>query len=388
MRALYLDCRMGAAGDMLTAALLGLMPDANVALERLNRLGLPGVVTSARKVERSGLAGMLVDVEVGGELEGAHEHHHEHGTAHHHHATMSEIDARIDALGASDGVKEHVRAVYRLIADAEAEAHGRPVSEVHFHEVGAMDAICDIASVSLLVEMLGCVRIAASVPEVGGGFVNCAHGVLPVPAPATVNILRGVPFSSGAADCELLTPTGAALLRHFAAEFGPMPTMSVDRVGVGCGHRDIAGRANVVRAFLGDTGDAANDGIVELKANIDDMTGEELAFACDRLRDAGAKDVALIPAAMKHGRPGHLLVVLAAETDADRMAAAILRETTTFGVRRADCVRYALDRRIDTGADGIRVKTGKGYGVTKSKREFADRAAAARRDDRPIHRPS
>lgn len=381
MRALYLDCRMGAAGDMLTAALLGLMPDANVALERLNRLGLPGVVTSARKVERSGLAGMLVDVEVGGELEGAHEHHHEHGdahhehgTAHHHHATMSEIDARIDALGASDGVKEHVRAVYRLIADAEAEAHGRPVSEVHFHEVGAMDAICDIASVSLLVEMLGCVRIAASVPEVGGGFVNCAHGVLPVPAPATVNILRGVPFSSGAADCELLTPTGAALLRHFATEFGPMPTMSVDRVGVGCGHRDVAGRANVVRAFLGDTGDAANDGIVELKANIDDMTGEDLAFACERLREAGAKDVSLIPAIMKKGRPGHVLLVLAAESQADALAAAVLRETSTFGVRRLDCRRYALERRIECGADGIRVKYGEGYGVSKSKPEFADRA--------------
>ncbi len=287
---------------------------------------------------------------------------------------MAEIDARIAALNASDGVKKHVRAAYRLVADAEAEAHGRPVSEVHFHEVGALDAICDIASVALLVEALGDVRIVASVPEVGGGFVECAHGTLPVPAPATAGILKGVPFSSGAADCELLTPTGAALLRHFASEFGPMPTMTVERMGVGCGHREVAGRANVVRAFLGETASAANENVVELKANIDDMTGEDLAFACERLRAAGAKDVSLVPAIMKKGRPGHILIVIAAEADADALATAVLRETATFGVRRTECKRYALARRIERGADGIRIKHGEGYGVSKSKPEFADRA--------------
>ena len=383
MRTLYLDCRMGAAGDMLAAALLSLQPDADAALRRLNGLGIEGVRVAARKTDRAGLAGMLVDVSVNGEAEDGHErhhgreHHHEHHHGRHHHASMDEIDARIDALNASDGVKGHVRAVYRLIADAEAAAHGRPVSEVHFHEVGALDAICDIASVALLLETLGDVRIVASVPEVGGGFASCAHGVLPVPAPATVNILKGVPFSSGAAECELLTPTGAALLRHFAAEFGPMPTMAVERVGVGCGHREVAGRANVVRAFLGETGDAPNEIVVELKANIDDMTGEDLALACERLRAAGARDVSLVPAVMKKGRAGHILVVLAAEADADALAAAVLRETSTFGVRRTDCPRYALDRRVERGADGIRVKYGSGYGVSKSKPEFDDRAAAS-----------
>ena len=368
---------------MLAAALLSLQPDADAALRRLNGLGIEGVRVAARKTDRAGLAGMLVDVSVNGEAEDGHErhhgreHHHEHHHGRHHHASMDEIDARIDALNASDGVKGHVRAVYRLIADAEAAAHGRPVSEVHFHEVGALDAICDIASVALLLEMLGDVRIVASVPEVGGGFASCAHGVLPVPAPATVNILKGVPFSSGAAECELLTPTGAALLRHFAAEFGPMPTMAVERVGVGCGHREVAGRANVVRAFLGETGDAPNEIVVELKANIDDMTGEDLALACERLRAAGARDVSLVPAVMKKGRAGHILVVLAAEADADALAAAVLRETSTFGVRRTDCPRYALDRRVERGADGIRVKYGSGYGVSKSKPEFDDRAAAS-----------
>ena len=393
MRTIYIDCRTGAAGDMLTAALLELADDQSAALARLNDLGIDGVAVASRKIVRAGISGTLVDVSVNGEIEGEHEHdhehHHEHGHhehhhehehhhGHHHHATMAEIDARIDALNASDSVKEHVREVYRLIAAAEAEAHGRPVAEIHFHEVGALDAISDIASVALLLEMLGPARIVASVPEVGGGFVRCAHGVIPVPAPATVNVLKGIPFSSGAADCELLTPTGAALLRHFASEFGPMPTMSVERVGIGCGHRELEGRANVVRAFLGDAtnaGGAANDRIVELKANIDDMTGEDLAFACERLRAAGAKDVSLVPATMKKGRPGHILVVLAAEQDADALAAAVLRETSTFGVRRTDCTRYALERRIERGADGIRVKYGEGYGVSKSKPEFEDRAA-------------
>lgn len=387
MRTLYLDCRMGAAGDMLAAALLELQPDASAALARIDALGLEGVHVSASRATRAGLAGTLVDVSVHGATEGCGHGHggHPHGDGHHHrHATMGDIDARISALNASDAVKGHVRGVYRLIADAEAEAHGRPVSEVHFHEVGAMDALCDIAAVSLLVEALGPVRVVSSVPEAGGGFVRCAHGELPVPAPATVNILKGVPFSSGAADIELLTPTGAALLRHFAAAFGPMPTMAVERVGVGCGHRELPGRANTVRAFLGETQDAANDRIVELKANIDDMTGEELAFACERLREAGAMDVSLLPATMKRGRPGQMIVLLATEADADRLAAAVLRETSTFGVRRTDCVRYALERKVERGDDGMRVKTGEGYGAAKSKREFADRAEAARASGLPI----
>ena len=386
MRTLYIDCRMGAAGDMLTAALLELQPDKAAALKRLNSLGLDGVSVAAQPCVRCGLAGTVVDVSVNGEVEGsAHGHNGGHGTHHHHHhATLETIEAQIAALDATEPVKCHVRDVYRLIAEAEAEAHGKPVAEIHFHEVGTKDAICDIASVATLLEMLGPVRIAASVPEVGGGFVRCAHGVLPVPAPATVNVLKGIAFSSGAADCELLTPTGAALLRHFAAEFGPMPTMSVECIGIGCGHRELDGRANAVRVFLGETIDAANDAIVELKANIDDMTGEELAFACDRLREAGAKDVSLVPMTMKQGRPGHLLVVLAAEGDADNIAAAILRETSTFGVRRTDCTRYALCRRIDDGTDGIRIKTGEGYGTAKSKREFADRAAVAQRTGKPI----
>ena len=388
MKTLYIECTMGAAGDMLTAALLELVPDRADALARINALGIPGVHVHADTAVQCGLAGTRVDVHIHGHTEEEHHHHHhdhgDHGhdhdhAHHHHHASRADIAAQIASLNASDAVKAHVQAVYDLIADAEAKAHGRPVSEIHFHEVGMADALSDIASVALLLEMIGPDRVVASRPEVGGGFVQCAHGTLPVPAPATANILTGVPYTSGAADCELLTPTGAALLVYFADAFGPMPPLAVERTGLGLGHREVPGRMNGVRAFLGEefvaSAGGPNGRVVELRANIDDMTGEDLAFACDRLRAAGALDVSLAPLAMKKGRPGHLLIVLSPPEQADAMAAAILRETSTFGVRRIDCTRYELAREIVPG--DIRVKVGRGYGVEKSKPEFADRAARA-----------
>ena len=384
MKTLYIECTMGAAGDMLTAALLELVPDRADALARINALGIPGVHVHADPAVQCGLAGTRVDVHIHGHTEEEHHHHHhdhgDHGhdhdhSHHHHHASRADIAAQIASLNVSDAVKAHVQAVYDLIADAEAKAHGRPVSEIHFHEVGMADALSDIASVALLLEMIGPDRVVASRPEVGGGFVQCAHGTLPVPAPATANILTGVPYTSGAADCELLTPTGAALLVHFADAFGPMPPLAVERTGLGLGHREVPGRMNGVRAFLGEEAMASvggpNGRVVELRANIDDMTGEDLAFACDRLRAAGALDVSLAPLTMKKGRPGHLLIVLAPPEQADALAAAILRETSTFGVRRIDCTRYELAREIVPG--DIRVKVGRGYGVEKSKPEFADR---------------
>ena len=346
MKTLYLECTMGAAGDMLTAALLEIVPDRAAALARINALGIPGVHVHADPAVQCGLAGTRVDVHVHGHVEEEHHHHHDHAHHHHHHASRADVAAQIAALNASDAVKAHVQAVYDLIADAESKAHGRPVSEIHLHEVGMADALSDIASVALLLEMLGPDRVVASRPEVGGGFVQCAHGTLPVPAPATANILTGVPYTSGAADCELLTPTGAALLVHFADAFGPMPPLAVARTGLGLGHREVPGRLNGVRAFLGEeaavSAGGPNGRVVELSANIDDMTGEDLAFACDRLRAAGALDVSLAPLAMKKGRPGHLLIVLAPPEQADALAAAILRETSTFGVRRVDCARYEL----------------------------------------------
>lgn len=291
---------------------------------------------------------------------------------------------RIDALALPASVKDASREVYDLIAAAESKAHGVPVDNIHFHEVGSLDALADVASVCALLAELAPDRVLASVPNAGGGTVRCAHGVLPVPAPATANLLEGLPWrGDDPATGELLTPTGAALLRRFVAGWGPMPPMRLLRAGVGLGHREIPGRANAVRAFLGEELPASEGGpngrVAELLCNLDDMAGEDLAFACDRLRALpGALDVSLSPLQMKKGRPGHLLRLIAAPDAADALAAAILRETTTIGVRRVDCSRYEMAREIREEG-GVRVKRSRGYGAEKAKTEFEDRARATAR---------
>ena len=389
MKTLFLQLESGAAGDMLAAALLDLFPDPAAALAKLSALGIPGVEYKLSRGESAGLAGNRLDVLVHGEREGErdhhhddHEHHHDHHEHHHehhhdhHHTGMATVRERIVALAAPDKVKADVLAVYESIAEAEARAHGRPVDQIHFHEVGDLDALADIAAVSLLLSELAPDRILASVPNAGGGTVRCAHGVLPVPAPATAELLRGLPWrGDDPAAGELLTPTGAALLRHFVSAFGPNPGLCATRIGCGLGHRETPGRANLVRAFWceTETPGGPNGRVVELKANLDDMTGEALGRACERLRALpGALDVSLAPLQMKKNRPGHLLLVLAAPDAADALSAAILCETSTFGVRRTDCARYELARTVARGADGVRVKTGAGYGARKAKPEFDD----------------
>ena len=279
MKTLYIDCGMGAAGDMLTAALLELHPDPAAFLERMNALALPGVKISALPCVKCGITGTCVEVLVGGaeeesaDAEGPHAHVHEHaheeghdhghthehgeGHAHEHHrgghshAGMHEIGHVVSHIDLPEKVRADVLAVYALIAEAEGKVHGRPVSEVHFHEVGAWDAVADIAGVSLLLHEIAPARIIASPVHVGSGHVRCAHGVLPIPAPATMELLRGVPIYGGAVRGELCTPTGAALLKHFVLEFAPLPLMKVCRIGYGMGKKDFAW-ANCVRAMLGE----------------------------------------------------------------------------------------------------------------------------------------
>ena len=294
------------------------------------------------------------------------------------------------ALPVTEKVREDARATYDLLAEAESKAHGRPVDQIHFHEVGTLDALADVASVCALLAELAPDRIVASPPNAGGGTVRCAHGVLPVPAPATANLLAGLPWrGDDPATGELLTPTGAALLRRFVTEWGPQPEGRWEKVGIGLGHREREGRANAVRAFWGETEGGApasaggpNGRIAELACNLDDMTGEDLSVACDRIRAAGAVDVSLAPLLMKKGRPGHLLLALCAPERADEVAAAIIRETTTLGVRRRDMARYEMDRSFvekDVAGGVVRVKRAAGYGAAKEKPEHDDavRAAAA-----------
>ena len=256
MKTLYFDLGMGAAGDMLTAALFELMPDRAQALAQLNALGLPGVEFIPEKTSKCGITGTHVRVVVNGqeeqtEDEHSHARHHEHHEHHHHHASMADIEALVSGLNASQAVKDNVLAVYQRIAQAESQVHGVPVSEIHFHEVGTMDALADIAAASFLLEQLAPEKVLASPVQVGFGKTRCAHGLLPVPAPATALLLLGVPIRAGNIEGELCTPTGAALLRQFVSEFCPMPLMTVEHIGYGLGQKDFPA-ANCLRAMLGE----------------------------------------------------------------------------------------------------------------------------------------
>ena len=270
--------------------------------------------------------------------------------------------------------------MYDAIAQAEAKAHGCPVGDVHFHEVGALDAVADVVGVCYALYLLRPEQILASPVHVGSGTVQCAHGIMPVPAPATANLLSGVPIYGGTVRGELCTPTGAALLAHFAQSFGPMPVMTAQAVGVGIGTKQFE-QANCVRAFLGEPADGANGEILELVCNIDDMTPEALAFACSRLLEQGALDVYVTPGTMKKGRPGHVLTVLCSPDREGEMARHILTETTTNGLRVRRCGKYFLTPgagQVHTQWGPVRLKLAQGYGVTHAKPEFEDAAQLAR----------
>ena len=253
MRILYLDCGMGAAGDMLSAALLELLPDPDAFVDKLNHIGVPQVEYLPGKAEKCGIVGTHMTVLVNGGEEDVHMHDHPHEHHHHDHphSSMERIEHLVrDHLQISDDVKEDILGVYRLIAQAESHVHGVPVTDIHFHEVGTMDALADIAAVCLLMRELAPDQVVVSPVHVGSGTVKCAHGILPVPAPATALILQGVPTYGGRIDGELCTPTGAALLKHFATRFGDMPVMRTSAIGYGMGKKDFP-VANCLRAMLG-----------------------------------------------------------------------------------------------------------------------------------------
>ena len=412
MRTLYLECAMGAAGDMLMAALLELTDDREGFIRRMNALGIPGVKVEAEKAVRCGIAGTHIRVEVQGEEETSrdvhdgpehchehehahehdhghdhdhgrhhghdHNHGHDHGHHHHPHTSLAGVEAVIDGLAVSEKVKADAKAVYALIAEAESHVHGKPVDEIHFHEVGTMDAVADVVGVCLLMEEIGAESILASPVHVGSGQVRCMHGILPVPAPATEYLLRGIPAYGGRVQGELCTPTGAALLRHFVNRFGDRPVMRTKAVGYGMGQKEFE-QANCVRAFLGES-EGGREEITRLECNLDDMTGEDVAFAMEQLFRAGARDVYTQPIGMKKSRPGLQLNVICLPRDADSLAAVMMRHTTTLGIRRMDMSRYVLQRRTETvrtACGPVRVKTASGMGVVRRKAEYDDLAALA-----------
>ena len=371
MKTLYLDCGMGAAGDMLTAALLELLPEKDAFVEELNALGIPGVRFAAEKCEKCGILGTHMAVTIHGK---------EEDSVHpHHHGSMGDIRSIVSGLPIPTMVKLDILSVYEEIAQAESHVHGIPVEQIHFHEVGAMDAVADITAVCLLLHRLSPDKIIVSPVHVGSGQVRCAHGILPVPAPATAYLLRGIPMYGGSIVGELCTPTGAALLRHFASEFGNMPVMKVHSIGYGMGKKDFP-RANCIRCRLGETEDS-RDRAVALRCNVDDMTGEAIGFALELLLENGALDAFTLPIGMKKSRPGVLITVLCREEKKDAMVGLLLKHTTTLGVREFPCRRYTLSRTVetvDTPYGPVRKKVSSGYGVYKEKFEYEDLARIAR----------
>ena len=400
MKTIYLELKMGAAGDMLCAALYELLSNGQQAafLQKMNSFGLPNVTVSCPPMEKSGVVGTHYTVTVGGEEEeqGAHHHHHEHCPDHdhahrhhhdheHHHAGLADVQEIVSRLKLPEEVKTDVMGVYALIAEAEAHAHGTDVAQIHFHEVGMMDAVTDVSAVCLLMQLIGPEKVVVSPITTGYGEVRCMHGVVPVPAPATAFLLQGMPCQAGRIRGELLTPTGAALLKYFADEFGWMPAMTVSKTGCGMGMKEFE-TANCVRVMLGETA-ASTDMVDEISCNLDDMTGEAIGYAAERLLEAGALDVYNTAIQMKKNRPGVKLSCICKPADQKRMAELMLRHTSTLGVRIQRFERMVLERgseTVQTPYGELEIKTASGAGVSKRKPEYESAAKLARENDVPL----
>jgi len=402
MKTLYLDIFSGISGDMFIGALIDLGVDTHKLEYELGKLKLDGYHLHVSRQERQGIAGVKFDVHLahdhdhhhGHEHDHGHEHPHEHGHEHHHHGehdhhhdrghahhhehdehdhshddsrNFADIKKLITRSKLSPWVKKQAIAIFQRIADAEGKIHGKPPSEVHFHEVGAVDSIVDIVGACIGLELLGKPRVLAAPVTEGTGWIKCAHGRFPIPAPATLAILgaQGIGVTQCDEPHELVTPTGAALLAEFVEEFQPISGIVAEKIGFGLGTRENKTRPNVLRAVLGNQSkvqgpkskaadavasklDWETDRVAVLETNLDDVSGEVLGHFVERALTAGALDVFHTPIQMKKNRPGVLLTVLCAETDADKFSELLLRETSAFGVRRTTAERRKLRREFTT----------------------------------------
>jgi uncharacterized protein (TIGR00299 family) protein len=395
---LYIDCFSGVAGDMLLGALI----DAGVPLAEvrgaLGSLAIDAETVWTERVTRAGLAATKFCVR-GEDTRRApdgqpHEHGpgDPHGHAPHEHAphrTMAEIAALIEESALSRTGKDRALGLFHRLAEAEAAVHDTTIDQVHLHEVGALDSIIDIVGTVRALEHLGVDRIEASPLNVGSGTVRSAHGVFPVPAPATLRLLRNTPIYAGAQQVELVTPTGALLVTGYASAFGPLPAMRVDRIGYGAGARDFAGTPNVTRVVLGNADEGTpGDRVVVIEAEVDDMNPQFFGGLLERLLAAGALDAYYTPVYMKKGRPGTLITVIAPPAARQALSAALFEGTTTIGVRYREAAREVLAREtvvVPTPAGEIRVKVARRDGhVANAAPEFDDCARAAAASGRPV----
>ena len=387
---------MGAAGDMLAGALVSLLSkeEQESFIKMINNIGVDGVKVSLSDDAKCGIAGKHFKVEIDGVEEHSHdvhehehhhehhEHHHEHGDGHndndnhgHHHHGTDPFPKELEAVAEKLNCPNDIQKVYELLAEAEAKVHGKDVSEIHFHEVGMKDALIDIASVVYLMNKLKVDKVVVSPVNVGFGKVKCAHGILPVPAPATAELVKGIPTYAGRFEGELLTPTGAALLKYYADEFSYQPLMNVIKCGYGTGNKNFES-ANVVKAVLGEvTDELISENVIELNCNVDDMSAEDMAYATKALIENGAKDAFVTPVIMKKGRSGMLLTVLCSAIDKERFVSLIFKHTSTIGIRVKETERIILNRHeetVHTKLGDVRVKYSEGYGVKREKPEFED----------------
>ena len=371
MKILYFDCFSGVSGDMTLAALLDLGLPLEKLQEDLKKLGLKNYSLEVRPGSRSGIAALGLEVKVGPQ-----EEHHRH---------FSDIREMIDRSSLSSGVKELSLAIFQRLAEAEGRVHKKKVEEVHFHEVGAVDSIVDIVGTAIGISFFQPDRIYTSELPMGWGFVNCQHGRLPLPAPATVEVLKGYPVKSVDVEGELVTPTGAAIVAVLSSKVSPFPAMRVERIGYGMGKKEFPDRPNLLRLVMGETDEAYQaDRAMVLEANIDDMNPEFYDYLMETLFQKGALDVSLSPLQMKKNRPGTLLRVIAEEKDADLLSELILQESTTLGVRSFSVNRKKLPREVrevETRYGKVRVKIS---GEVRFQPEYDDCRRIAREKAVPI----
>ncbi len=375
MRILYFDCFCGAAGDMIVASLLDAGADAEALRAGFASMGLDGFTVSIEKITKQGFAAtrFVVDLDPAGKQP---------------HRHLKDVKAIIQRGSFNKSVRDRAIRIFERLAKAEAAVHGTTIEKVHFHEVGAIDAILDIVGASLALESLGIDRVICSPIPIGSGTVKCEHGIMPVPAPATAELLKGVPIASCAETGELTTPTGAAILTEIAESFGPVQAMEMKAVGCGAGTREGKTRPNILRVLVGEStspgGSGEIDSVVQLETNLDDCTPEVIAHCIERLLAEGALDAHAMPIQMKKGRSGVLLSVLCHPSDVDAMENVLFAETTTFGVRRQTLQRSKLTRRhegVATPFGEVRMKIGQRNGVMTTSPEFEDcRALAVEHD--------
>ncbi len=351
----YLDCFSGVSGDMLLGALVDAGADADELRKRIGRLGLEGVELRFEKCKRSGIGGTNLTVQV------------EHD---HHHRSLSRIEEIIAGSDLSESVKERSIRIFRRLGEVEAAIHQMPIEKVHFHEVGALDSITDIVGTCIAFDLLGIERIYCSALNLGSGTVEAAHGVMPVPAPATAALVQGIPTYSEGPAAELTTPTGAAIVTTLADEFGTMPAMRIGSVGYGAGDRDFKKHPNLLRAVIGEQSQAREaTRIFVIEANVDDMNPQVAGYVRERLQDTGALDVTLAPVYMKKDRPGLMISVLAKPEDREKLSELLFTETTTLGIRMYPVERRVLERRwqpVETSYGEVRIKVASENGTVRN----------------------